>query len=178
MAASAQITLNLGVVKLTYTQDELTSLRGRFSRGPLYKGPCMILSRATGLALDCGPDGHSGKHNVLWTPHAGPWQQWRLRGIGAGQLEIVSEHTNLRLTTMAKGYDWGETWCDRKLHSDWSTKWRLKTSDDGVAFVIENASSGFALDAGRDATNGRDPHVSETNWDPWQQWIILRLPLK
>lgn len=177
MKVSASITLNLGVVKFTLTQDELDLLRGRFSRSVLYKGPCMILNRDTGLALDAGPSTKTGDHNVLWTPHAGPWQQWRLHGAGGGEVEIVSEPTGLRLTTMAAPHDWGEVWLDHKLKSDWSVRWRLKTTDDGVAFVIQNAASRYALDAGEKAENGRDPHVWSTHWAPWQQWIIVRLPL-
>ena len=51
-------------------------------------------------------------------------------------------------------------------------------SEDRGAFVIENASSGFALDAGQDPDkeNRYDPHVWPANKDPWQQWIIVRLP--
>lgn len=137
----------------------------------------MILNRETGLALDAGPNTTSGGHNVLWQPHAGPWQQWRLRGVGGGEIEILSESSGLRLTTMAMPGDWGEVWLDRKQADDWSTRWRLRSTDDGVAFVIQNATSGQALDAGEKAESGRDPHVWETHWAPWQQWIIVRLPL-
>jgi hypothetical protein len=173
----ASVTLNLGVVQLRLTQDELSSLRQRFNRNPLYKGPCMILSRDTGLALDAGPSSKSGDHNVLWTPHAGPWQQWRLRGVGGGEVEILSEHSGLRLTSMASPHDWGDVWLDRKQKSDWSTRWRLKATDDGVAFLIQNTASSYALDAGEKPENGRDPHVWTSHWALWQQWIIMRLPL-
>ena len=39
MTVGASVTLNLGVIKITLTQDELASLRKRFNRSPLYKGP-------------------------------------------------------------------------------------------------------------------------------------------
>jgi len=42
----------------------------------------------------------------------------------------------------------GEVWLDHKIANDWSTRWRLKSTDDGVAFLIKNATSGYALDAG------------------------------
>jgi hypothetical protein len=174
----ATVTLNLGIVKLELTQDQLKSLSDRSNRNSLYRGPCLILSRDTGLALDAGQDAKSGSHTGLWAPHAAPWQQWRLRGVGGGQIEIVSESCQRRLTTMATGYDWGEIWLDRKERPDWSSRWRLRATKDGAAFLIENARSGFALDAGEKATNGRDPHVwGESHWAPWQQWIVVRLPL-
>jgi Ricin-type beta-trefoil lectin domain-like len=84
----------------------------------------------------------------------------------------------LWLTTMATGTKWGETWLDNRVHHDWSRRWRLRSTEDRAAFVIENASSGFALDAGAepDKENKHDPHVWPTNREPWQQWIIVRLP--
>jgi hypothetical protein len=174
---SASVTLSLGVIKLTLTQDEFASLRKRFNRSPLYKGPCMILSRDTGLALDAGPHTKAGHHNVLWKPHAGPWQQWRLHGVGGGEVEILSESSGFRLTAMAKRQDWGGVWLDSKLANDWSTRWRLKSTDDGVAFLIQNAASGYALDAGQKPEDPPRPHMWRPNWSAWQQWIVVRLPL-
>lgn len=171
--------VGIGPIKLEFTHDELTSLARRFRKNSIYDEPCMILNRANGLALDAGPDGKVGAHNILWSAHAGPWQQWRLKRAGDG-VEIVSESNGLWLTTMSQGIRWGETWLDNKVYHDWSRSWKLRSSEDRVAFAIENASSGFILDAGRepDKDNKYDPHVwPDNNWDPWQQWIILRLPL-
>jgi hypothetical protein len=168
--------IHIGLASITIRHEEIVSLKRRFNRNPIYQGPCMILNRDTGLALDAGPDGKVGSHNVLWSAHAAPWQQWRLRRAG-DEVAIVSESNGLWFTTMATGYDWGEVWLHNKLSHDWSKRWRLKVSDDRVAFVIENAASGFALDAGAEAENGRDPHLWPTHWAAWQQWIIVRLPL-
>jgi hypothetical protein len=176
MAVEASITLNLGIVQFKVTQKELSSLHARFNRNPLYKGPCLILNRDTGLALDSGPNTKTGAHNVLWTPHGAPWQQWRFRSTGGGYVEILKEGTDLRLTAMAEPYDRGEVWLERKNEDEWSTRWRLKNTDDGAAFLIQN-SSGHALDAGENASNGRDPHLWSSHWAPWQQWMVLRLPL-
>ena len=118
-------TLNLGIVKLELTQADIAALRMRSNRSPLYKGPCLILNRDTGLALDAGPTAKAGDHTCLWAAHAAPWQQWRLRGVGGGQVEIVSESCQRRLTTMSAGFEWGETWLDRKDRKDWSSRWRL-----------------------------------------------------
>jgi hypothetical protein len=140
--AKAALTLNLGVVSASFTEMELRSLKTRFNRSPLYKGPCLILNRDTGLALDAGQEAKSGAHTVLWQAHGAPWQQWRLHGVGGGAVEIVSESSGLRLTTMAEGFDWGEVWLDRKTHSNRSTRWRLSAAEDGSAFLIRNADSG------------------------------------
>jgi Ricin-type beta-trefoil lectin domain-like len=171
------LTIGIGPVKLTFSPEELASLKARFTKNPIANAPCMILNRATGLALDATRTTISGTHNKLWNAHAGPHQQWRIRALGNDNVEIVSEQSGMLLTAMARPHDWGEVWLDRKKEADWSTRWRLKESRDKVAFVIENANSGYALDAGRDAKNGADPHLWRTTWDPWQQWIIARLPL-
>lgn len=178
MAVSATVTLNLGVLKISISEDQLRSLQSRFNRNPLYKGPCMIVNRDKGLSLDSGLEAKSGDHSVLWSPHAAPWQQWRLNSVGGGIIEIVSESSGLRLTTMARQHGWGEVWLDDKAKAGWSTRWRLRAADDGAAFVIQNADSGAALDAGQNAQNGKDPGVwHETHWAAWQQWVIMRLPL-
>jgi hypothetical protein len=48
----ASLTLNLGVISLTFSQAELSALQMRFKRDPLYHGPCLLIDRRWGLALD------------------------------------------------------------------------------------------------------------------------------
>jgi hypothetical protein len=178
--SSVSFKLNLGVVSCTFGPKDLADLARRFRRDPLSDGPCLLLNRHSGLALDARADPRVGDHSTLWSAHAAPWQQWRLREAGRGTVEIVSESSGLRLTTMAKPNDWGEVWLHRDRPSDWSGRWRLNPTEDRAAFQIQNATSPHSLDAGRDLArqeeNG-DPHVWTGNWDPWQQWIVVRLPL-
>ena len=68
----------------TLTPEELASLADRFRRDPLLGGPCLILNRHSGLALDAKPDAEVGGHATLWPAHAAPWQQWRIRKAGRG----------------------------------------------------------------------------------------------
>ncbi len=173
----ADFTLNLVFGSITIRDKDIASLKRMFDRNPIYGGPCLILNRANGLALDAGPDSKAGAHSVLWSAHAAPWQQWRLRKTG-DEVEIASASNGLSLTTMATGSKWAETWLDDKVHPDWSRRWKLSSTKDQAAFAIENASSGYALDAGMepDKDNKHDPHIWPTTWDPWQQWIIARLP--
>jgi hypothetical protein len=164
---------------VSLTAEELASLADRFRRDPMYGGPCLILNRHSGLALDAKPDAPVGGHTTLWSAHAAPWQQWRIRKSGQGNVEIISEPSALRLTTMRTAADWGEVWLHDKPRPGWSTEWRLTPSDDRVAFVIENAASTHALDPGHVAEDhhGVDPYVWSTHYEPWQQWMIVRLPL-
>ena len=156
---------------ITLTPEELASLADRFRRDPIYGGPCLIVNRHSGLALDAKTDASVGGHTTLWTAHAAPWQQWRIRKAGRANVEIVSEPSRLRLTTMRAAGNWTEVWLHNKPQPDWSTEWRLKPTDDRVAFVIENGTSAHALDPGHDATehHSGDPHLWATHWEPWQR---------
>lgn len=162
------------------TSDELESRVDRFEQDEIYGGPCLILNRYSGLALDAQIDAGAGGHTTLWPPHAAPWQQWRLRRNVEGAVEITSESAGLQLTTMRAGGDWTGVWLDDKVASDWSALWQLRPTEDRVAFVIQNAHSSHALDAGRklDEHRSGEPHIWSTNWEPWQQWLIVRLPLR
>ncbi|GAB3336084.1 hypothetical protein GCM10027452_09470 [Micromonospora halotolerans] len=164
---------------ISLTADELASLADRFRRDPVYGGPCLILNRHSGLALDARTDATAGGHTTLWTAHAAPWQQWRIRRASRGNVQIISESSGLMLATMRAASDWGEVWLHDKPRPKWSTEWQLIPTDDRVAFVIENATSAHALDPGHIAADhqGVDPHVWSTHWEPWQQWMVVRLPL-
>jgi hypothetical protein len=179
----AEFGMNIGVVSIKLQHEDIVSLWKRFDRNPIYGGPCLILNRDTGLALDARADGKVGDHSTLWSAHAAPWQQWRINRVKQmdDEVEIVSESNGLWLTTMAMGYKWGDVWLHNKLSHNWSRRWRLKATEDRAAFAIENASSGFALDAAYEVLKkpqeDRNPHVWPSNGEPWQQWMIVRLPL-
>jgi Ricin-type beta-trefoil lectin domain len=171
----ANVAINLGVVRFELTKADFDALQHRFSRSVLRHGPCMIIDRQTGLALDATPDATEGTNPVLWTPHAGPWQQWRFQTSGRGLVRIVSEPTKLVLTAMEQPHDWSPVWLAKQ--SEKAQQWRLKRTEDGVAFAIEHARSIHSLDTGQDAKNLDQPHLWSTHWAPWQQWMICRLPL-
>jgi hypothetical protein len=61
------------------SEKVLGSLKERFSRRTLYGGPCMLIERHNGLALDSTTSPHHRCRPVLWTPHGLQWQQWRFR---------------------------------------------------------------------------------------------------
>jgi hypothetical protein len=146
----------------------------------LFHGPCLIIDRHTGLALDATQEAVRGTNPVLWTPHAPPWQQWRLQRIGgprlpSGLVRIVSEPTKLVLTAMERPHDWSPVWLEE--HGGQAQQWRLKKTEDGAAFVIEHAGSRHSLDTGAHGKNDDKPHLWSTHWESWQQWMICRLPL-
>lgn len=186
MGDGISITL-FGIVKIDLPPTTAESIRKRFSRRTLFSGPCLLVDRRWGLALDSTTDPREGTRPVLWTPHAAPWQQWRLQHCDNGLVKIVSEHGGLVLTTDARADNGSWVWLSEDQGRD-QQKWRLRPTEDRTAFLIETASSSHALDA---LTDSRLPAASPEGWvaDPtapilwsshwasWQQWMLLRLPL-
>lgn len=164
----------LGIVRVEWTREDFEALRRRFNGTALFRGPCLILDRQTGLALDA-PDSKFGTKPILYTPHALPWQQWRLQSVGRGLIRIVSEQYKFVLTAGERPYDWSPL--SLESPGEIGQTWRLRRSRDGAAFLIEHGQVPFALDTGQDATNDREPHLYSTHWESWQQWIICRLPI-
>lgn len=136
----------------------------------------MIVDRETGLALDATTEPKTRGRPVLWTPHAAPWQQWRLQSMAGGCVRITSEANSMALSTDKRAGDGSWVWLD-PLSADSAQTWRLKTTDDGAAFLIETGTSHYALDTGRDAESWTTPILWSSHQAPWQQWMICRLPL-
>ena len=89
---NAGIEINLGVIKWRPPPEFWQGVRRRFSNNALFAGPCLIIERHNGLALDAGTDSpYNGTRPVTWTTHTAPWQQWRIRAAGGGAYRIVSE---------------------------------------------------------------------------------------
>ncbi len=165
----------------------LGSLATRFSRRTLYGGPCMLIDRHTGLALDSTTEPRHRTRPVLWTPHGLPWQQWRIVRVKRGIYKILSEHGDLALSTDHAAGDGSWVWLEKYRDRE-DQLWRLEATEDHTAFVVETKRSAHSLDATLDP---RIPAAAEDGWigDPsspilwethsqaWQQWVIVRLPL-
>jgi hypothetical protein len=185
--AMASVTINLGFIRFTLGEAEVASLKKRFKGDEIHGGPCLLVDRRWGLALDATTDPHERTRPVLWTPHALPWQQWRIRKAGNDTVKIVSEHGGLALTTDGQAGDGSWAWLERDRNLD-SQRWRMSVTPDKVAFVIETQWSAYALDA---RTDTKIPAVGEsgsiddptppilwsTHSEAWQQWLVVRVPL-
>jgi hypothetical protein len=147
----------------------------------------MVIDRWSGLALDSTPSPVHRTRPVLWTPHGLVWQQWRLERVRGELVRVVSEGSGLLLTTDRVAGDGSWVWLERDRDRN-DQMWRLRPTEDRAAFVVETAISEHALDAGQNPrlpASGGDhsisdptsPHMWGTHWAPWQQWMIVRLPL-
>lgn len=182
-----QLAVGLGPAWVGMSADMLASLSQRFTRSPLSRGPCLIIDRWSGLALDSTTDPHHRTRPVLWTVHGLAWQQWRLLAAGRGLVKIVSEHGAMVLTTDATAGDGSWVWLEKDRDRD-DQKWRASPTRDRSAFVIETRRSQHALDATTDPKlpaghedhsvhEPTSPFVWGTHSEAWQQWVIVRLPL-
>jgi len=163
------------------------SLVGRFSRKTLYGGPCMLIERHTGLALDSTTQPGLRTRPVMWTPHGLPWQQWRILRTGRNSFRIASNMNGMVLTTDSSAGDGSWVWLEWDRAND-DQLWTLSPTEDRSAFVIETFRSKHSLDATtspanpaeneeRDLKDPTSPILWSTNRQGWQQWMVVRLPL-
>lgn len=179
-----------GFVSFKLGPADLATLTKRFTRKPLLDGPCLILERRSGLALDSTIDSQpdpDGQHRpVLWTVNAMPWQQWRIDSGPGGLSTIRSQHSGYVLTTDDPPGNHSWVWLspDRGHRTQ---RWRVQPTSDKTAFVIEAASSSFALDSTlhpevpasvdeRWVETPSAPIMYSSHGEPQQQWVIARLP--
>lgn len=172
----AKIKVNLGV--LVFEFDTNDYVRFQRDRSVLSGGPCLVLCRQWGRALEVGQTARSGVQPWVWDTHGLPWQQWLI--------EPARDRDTYRFCSVASGLDltaegtddWSPIRLRKRRGEDASQLWRLLPSDDGAAFAIENVHSGRAIDATREPHNETKPHQSELHWGAWQQWVIARLPVE
>ena len=169
---------------------DLASLAKRFTRQPLLGGPCLLIDRRSGLALDSTTDPHPDPDGqtrpVLWTVHGLPWQQWRIEGALGGLSKIRSQYSGLVLSTDSSAGNESWVWLARD-RSRRDQLWRIQPTADRTAFIIEAASSPHSLDATlhpavpasveqRSVDTPSSPILFDTHREPQQQWVIARLP--
>ncbi|MFT7840697.1 RICIN domain-containing protein [Saccharothrix sp. BKS2] len=172
----ADFGINTGIFKVDFTSSEVAAIRQRLRRGPLHSGPCLIIERQSGLALDSTQEPHEGSSPVFYGTHGLPWQHWRIKPAGRGTFTITSATGDLALSAPRRPEDWSPVHL-RRPNSSNEQRWRLHPTDDGSAFLIESAVSPHALDATQQPERLASPHLWSTHWKAWQQWIICRLPM-
>lgn len=176
-----------GIARFTLGRTELASLADRFNRRPLLGGPCLLMDRHSGLALDSTLEPADRTRPVLWTVHGLPWQQWRIERTREKLVRIRSEHSGLVLSTDFEAGNLSWVWLEKDRGRP-DQLWRLEPTRDKTAFVIETSRSAHALDAttgprvpasdpSRSVDEPTSPILFDTNAAAWQQWVIARLPL-
>ena len=100
----------------------------------------------------------------------------------------MSEHSGTVLSTDQRAGNQSWVWLEKDHERD-EQRWRLAPTEDKVAFVIETAKSSYAIDAtkhprlpaseeARSISDPTEPQMWETHSAAWQQWLVVRLPLR
>lgn len=153
---------------------KMTGLRRWFSRGKP-AGPYLIISRASGMALDTGGQYDHG-HVLAGSPNSFPHQLWYLRPSGIqDEATIISAANGLALdaTVPTTGDIHPLMW--EPNEEPWQ-RWRLEPAPDGIGFLIKSPHNGNYL------TLSQEAHWhTDDKWMPWfsprqaehsQQWIF------
>ncbi|WP_442874266.1 RICIN domain-containing protein [Amycolatopsis sp. NBC_00438] len=147
-------------------------VRTIFKRKSKVSGPCLIINRSCGLAIDTAFGSDLGAAPHMWTPHGLQHQMWELRPSGiAGQTLIVSVANGLALdaTVPTTGDVKPVMW---EINREPWQRWRLEDSPDGIGYLIRSAHSQRYL-----TLSG----AAERRWQPWfedrhaqrsQQWLL------
>lgn len=88
-----------------------------------------IRNRASGLVLDVsGSSKEKGGKVILWTPHAGHNQQWRVQWMAEGWFRIRARHSGLVLDVKGNAKSPGSVVHQWSFHSGESQRWSAGNS--------------------------------------------------
>jgi hypothetical protein len=147
-------------------------IRTVFRRKSKASGPCLIINRACGLAIDTAFGVDLGVSAHMWPPHGLRHQLWELRPSGtAGEVVIVSVANGLALdaTTPTTGDIKPVMW---EVHREPWQRWRLEDSPDGIGYLIQSVHNRRYLTVNEDGQAGWEPWFEERHARLPQQWLL------
>jgi len=165
--------LELRLPLLTVSTDKLSVKFPRLGAGRI--GPLMIVSRASGLALDTGLHADPETNVIGYRLHGKRQQLWYLRPGGTkGVVEIISADNGLTLdSTRATGDVHPLMRVAESASEPWQ-RWALARTPDGVGQFIRSVHSRRCLALSES---------SEDHWEPWFepekgqvniQWLLVQ----
>lgn len=169
-----EVELRFPFVSLRLTDEERARFAARFRRSVL-DGPCIIVARGPGLALDIGWDQEAGWSPWFWETHALTPQQWTLERVAQPDVYTIT-HVGSGLRLQAPEGTRGQPTVARRRDTK-RQRWQVVPTDDRTAFLLRSSATGAVLDATQDPARGSHPVVWDEHWEPWQQWVIARLPM-
>jgi hypothetical protein len=105
-----------------------------------------------------------------------PWQRWLVERQRSGFSKIQSDAFGLYLQRDAKPTDGSEVTL-AEAYSANTQLWALRPTEDETAFVVAASTGNFVLDGTTGDGLRTAPRLRTASGAPWQQWLIVRLPL-
>jgi hypothetical protein len=171
---SWQIGLKIGLPGIVSVETD--NIFKFFQRRRESRGPFLLIVRSAGLALDTAFG--SEEHNpILWPPHAELHQLWYFRKTDyRDQFEIISVANGLALDAHRNNKA-SRPAVMRSRHGTNHQRWRLLSTADGAACLIESVSSGHVLDVPWEAgPETRTPPVLYSRHGGRNQQFIVAAP--
>jgi hypothetical protein len=168
MRRRPKVKVEIRLPGITIGTDDIGGVFGSRSE----RGPFLIISRASGMALDTGGRNEDGSIATVYPTDAGRRQMWYLRPSGhVGEVLIVSADNGLALDA-TRPEDAGDPLLWEPHGAPWQ-RWTLTLCPDGAAFYVESVGRDCVLVMNEDA---------EPNWQPWleprrgiksHQWLFV-----
>lgn len=159
-------------LRLPFLTIGIDNIRTVFRSRPRAGGPCLIVNRASGLALDTAFHTHLGGAAHLWPPHGLPHQLWELKPSGTTDEVLIMSVANglvLDSTVPTAGDVKPVMW---ETHREPWQRWSLENSPDGVGHLIRSAHNRRYLTANEDSQPGWQPWFEDRHAQLSQQWLL------
>lgn len=163
-----KIKVEIRLPGITIGTDDIGGVFGSRTK----RGPFLILSRASGMALDTGGRNDDGSPAGVHPADAGRRQLWYLAPSGhSGELLIVSADNGLALDA-TRPEDSGMLLLWERHGEPWQ-RWMMTPCPDGAAYYVASVAHGRVMVISDDA---------EPNWQPWleerrgiksHQWMFV-----
>ncbi len=112
-----------------------------------------IRNRASGLVLDVsGASKEAGGEVILWTPHAGHNQHWKIQWMAEGWFRIRARHSGLVLDVKGNGKSPGSVVHQWSFHGGESQRWSAGNSVVYGERIGLRSTHGTQLSASSDGT--------------------------
>jgi Ricin-type beta-trefoil lectin domain len=170
-----KIELHLPGLVIGADDIDMTGVGRKFGRSKPAAGPYLIISRASGLALDTGLQ-HVGARVATWPPHAESQQLWYLRPSGVKEEAVIISAANGLALDATRETSGDLHPLMREPNGEPWQRWQLKVAADGIGFLIKSPHNGNFVTLSEEARK----HLDQP-WAPWfspregnlnQQWIF------
>lgn len=134
-------------------------------------GPLLIVSRASGLALDTALHRDPGTRVIGYRQHSARHQLWYLSASGRkGEVVIASAENGFVLDCDRESSD--PHLLQREAEGEPWQSWTVEAAPDGIGHTIRSSHSRYYLALGDEAEERWSPWFAERKLGFTTQWVI------